>query len=272
MQNTLRDAIRFDDFWTAFGPRGFVAMAWWLGGQHAARIRREHGSYPLLEVTGGTGCGKSVLLEYLNKLQGDEHYQGFTPEHAAYAGRTRLIANLGRQVMVYEVKKKSTNKFDWRDLLHLYNGGSFSIRPADGLPIQIPFRGALAFSGHPPQISALDHRLLCVDLLGLHPSRRVRASVKALADLGALRAECFAQFAHKYELEIFDMFNPGAAAYAAALLSDYGDEISPLKARNYGQLMSLVDCLCLMLNLPNEQRVFVQGEVQDMVLFETTPF
>lgn len=272
MQNTLRDAICFDDFWTAFGPRGFVAMAWWMGAQHASRIRREHGSYPLLQVTGHAGRGKSVLFEYLNKLQGCEHSKGYTPEHATCVGRARLIANLGRQVLVYEVKPESSSTFDWRELLQLYSGGTFLIRPPDGMPVQVPFRGALAISGNTSQISVLDNRLICVDLLGLHSSRQVWKSVKTLTELDAVRAECFALLTRQYELEMFDIFSRGAPAYTAALLSEYGDEINPLKARNFGQLMSLVDCLCLMLSLPNEQRVLVQGEVQDMLFFETTPF
>ena len=272
MQNTLRDAIHFDDFWTAFGPRGFVAMAWWLGGQHASRIRREHGSYPLLQLTEHAGSGKSVLLNYLNKLQGYDRYEPYSPEAATCAARLRLFANLGRQVLVYRVTDEPDAKFDWRELLQLYSGGAFSVRPPDGLPVQVPFRGALMICGNAPAMSVLDNRLVSIDLLGFHPSQRVGNSVSALVQLPSVRAVSFTQLARQYEVELFEIFNRGAPAYTAALLSEYGDEISPLKARNYGQLMSLVDCLCLMLSLPNEQRVFVQGEVQDMVLFETAPF
>lgn len=173
---------------------------------------------------------------------------------------------------MYEVKGESGGKFDWRELLQLYSGGSFSVRPPGGLPVQVPFRGALAICGNDPQMSVLDNRLISVDLLGFHSSPRVSASVDVLVQFPSLRAVSFAQLARQYEVELFEIFNRGAPAYTAALLSEYGDEISPLKARNHGQLMSLVDCLCLMLSLPNEQRVFVQGEVQDMVLFETTHF
>lgn len=274
MQNKLREVIRFDDFWVAYGPRGFVAMAWWLGAQHAQRIRREHGSFPLLHVTGGSGCGKTVLLEYLNKLQGNEHYSVYAAANTTCADRARLMANLGRNVLMYELNSESSESsgFDWRELLQLYAGGSFSVRPPNGLPIHVPFRGALAICSTTLPIQALEHRVIPIELLGFYSSQRVRESVYALSQLRGLQAGCFSALAKKHEQEIFEILGRGALAYSAAIRGDYGDSINQYQAKNYGQLMSLVDCLCLMLSLPNDQRVFVQQEVQDMVLFETTPF
>lgn len=93
-----------------------------------------------------------------------------------------------------------------------------------------------------------------------------------LSQLEESQAGCFARLANEYEQEMFEIFNRAALAYRAAIQNDNGDTINFYQARNYGQLMSLVDCLCLLLNLPNEQRVLVQSEVQDMVLFETMPY
>jgi hypothetical protein len=271
MQQKLKDAIGFEHFWTAYGPRGAVAMAWWLGAQHASRIRREHGSFPLLHVAGGPGTGKTFLLRYLQKLQGQETYQACAPEYASCIGRARLLAQLDRQVLIYEVSGERSGTFDWTELLQLYSGGSFAIRPKNGLPLQVQFRGALVVCANAPTMNGLEQRLIHVDLPGFQRSQRVNDSLDALAQIEADEVTDFTRLARQHEWEIFDIFTSGAAAYSAALSNDYGDEIGPRQIRNYGQLMALVDCLCLMLDLPNERRLFIQQEVQDMALFETLP-
>ncbi len=271
MQNELREAICFDDFWAAYGPRGFVAMAWWLGAQHAQRIREEQGSFPLLHITGGAGCGKTVLLEYLKKLQGDGLYSTCAKEDALCNTRQRVIAAFSRKVLIYEVRDAS-NSFDWRELLQMYTGGTCSLRAPHSPAQQITFSGALAICSRTMPIQALENRVIPIELLGFDSSTRLRDSVYRLSQLEASQAECFARLADEYEQEMFEIFNRGALAYRAAIQNDNVDTINFYQARNYGQLMSLVDCLCLLLNLPNEQRVLVQSEVQDMVLFETMPY
>ncbi|WP_178119778.1 hypothetical protein [Pseudomonas gelidaquae] len=62
MQNELKTAIQFDDFYTVFGTKGVVAMAWWLGALHADRIRAEHHSFPFLHIEGEAGAGKTFLM------------------------------------------------------------------------------------------------------------------------------------------------------------------------------------------------------------------
>lgn len=271
MQNTLRDAIRFDDLWTAYGAQGVVALAWWLGAQHAQRIRREYGSFPLLNVRGRPGSGKSVLLNYLSKLQG--HVQPIcVPEGAPCFSRARVMASLGREVLMYEVSNERRSSFHWRELFDLYNGGAFLVRPTKGLPVRIPFRGALVISGNSADIDELESRLLRIQLVGFYASEPVSKSVEALIELTCWQAGCFASLAKHCEKEIFEIFSRGMPSYTLELLEEYEDEISERQARNYGQLMSLLDCLCLMLSLSPTKRLLVRQAIQDMLLFETTPY
>ncbi|MCV5398020.1 hypothetical protein OFN24_31885, partial [Escherichia coli] len=59
-----------DDIWTAFGEKGYVALAFWLGSLFAEQIRERDKSFPFLEIVGEPGTGKSTLIEFLWKLAG----------------------------------------------------------------------------------------------------------------------------------------------------------------------------------------------------------
>ncbi|MCP5751357.1 ATP-binding protein, partial [Klebsiella pneumoniae] len=67
------------DLWRAFGAKGYIALAFWLGALFAEQIRAVQKSYPFLEVVGEPGSGKSTLLEFLWRLSGRPDYEGFDP-------------------------------------------------------------------------------------------------------------------------------------------------------------------------------------------------
>ncbi len=68
MQNELKQAIRFDDFYALFGDRGIVAMAWWLGGQLAEPIRRPDGLTPEISAVASRNQ-KSMNGEIISRLE-----------------------------------------------------------------------------------------------------------------------------------------------------------------------------------------------------------
>lgn len=119
-----------DDIWTAYGPRGLIALAFWVMSIFAVQIRKRHKSLGFLEITGPPGSGKSTLIEFLWKLMGRDAYEGFDPNKATRAALARnmvKVANLpvgliesGRD----DGGRSHSRQFDPNELLVLYNGRS----------------------------------------------------------------------------------------------------------------------------------------------------
>ena len=127
------DQLKFDwldDVWTAYGPRGLIAVAFWAMSTFAVQIRERHKSLGFLEITGPPGSGKSTLVEFLWKLLGRVGYEGFDPNKAtrAFLARSMVkVANL--PVGLIESGRDDGNRsraaqFDPNELLVLYNGRS----------------------------------------------------------------------------------------------------------------------------------------------------
>ncbi|MDT8758259.1 toprim domain-containing protein [Sphingomonas psychrotolerans] len=127
------DKLSFDwvaDVWTAYGPKGLVALAFFSMSVFAVQIRERHKSLGFLEVTGPPGSGKSTLLEFCWKLFGRAGYEGFDPNKAtpAFIARSLVkVSNLpvgliegGRD----DDKRTGMRSFDFNELLVLYNGRS----------------------------------------------------------------------------------------------------------------------------------------------------
>ncbi|RRV04418.1 hypothetical protein EGJ27_21500 [Pseudomonas sp. v388] len=262
MKNSLREAICFDDFWTAFGPRGFVAMAWWLGAQRAEQIRKDHGSYPLLQLSGGLDSGRGILTRYLMKLLGDEMYPPQKPDgHLA-----QLASHLNAPVLVYERRSGDKSLFDWRQFLPLYNDSVFALA-CGGQTTNVIWRGGMMVCAELDE--RCDTRLIHLELLGMDGLQRVRSGVDSLNRLTAAQAGYWREFTQSHSQYVFHMFNRAAPAYTAGLGEMHSGCITERSARNFGQLMAMVDCLGFLLNVPNSQRMLIQREVQDMAAVET---
>lgn len=165
-------------------------------------------------------------------------------------------------VLVYDTASEARHIFDWRQLLPLYNDTAFALG-SEGQTTTVVFRGGLMVCADSNE--RFNTRVVHVELLGVHSSQRVRDSIHVVNNLVSKDVGCWRQAAKAYEGAFFDLFNRGAPAYTAALSNQHAGFITERSARNFGQLMSMVDCLCLLLSL---QRVFIQGEVQDMVLVD----
>ena len=128
------DKLDFDwipDLWTAYGPKGFVTLAFFVMSFFAVQIRDRHKSLGFLEITGLPGSGKSTLIEFLWKLAGRAGYEGFDPNKAtpAFIARSLLkVANLPVGLIEGnrgdDDKRTGGRQYDYNELLVLYNGRS----------------------------------------------------------------------------------------------------------------------------------------------------
>lgn len=126
------DRITFkwlDDLWGAFGPKGIVALAFFVMSLFAVQIREKHKSLGFLEITGDPGSGKSTLIEFMWKLLGRAGYEGFDPNKATRAFLARSLVKVSNlPVGLIEGRREEdaghARQFDYNELLVLYNGRS----------------------------------------------------------------------------------------------------------------------------------------------------
>ncbi|MBA5956220.1 hypothetical protein GIB64_02155 [Pseudomonas lactis] len=272
MQKELKSAIQFDDFYTVFGPKGVVAMAWWLGALHADRIRAEHHSFPLLHIEGEAGSGKTFLMGYLWKLIGEENSKSFAPEYATPAARVRWITNAEIPVVVFESMPNEESTFDWDEIRDLYNGGVIRHGSQQG-DEEIRFHGAVTIVSTQsiPYSEHLESRIARIHL-GITHTPESQKSASALNRLTAQQAWAFGRAVAQREDQFLSIFNKLAPAYTASLLDEHGHQLSVRAAKNGGQLMALVDALSLLLNLTSEQRLNALSAVSYIVVSDFIPY
>lgn len=117
-----------DDIWAAWGPQGLVAFAFFNMSLFAVQIRKAHASLGFLEITGEGGSGKTTLVTALWKAMGRAEYEGVDPNKgtAAYLGRVMMgVSNLPVGLIEGnrdDEKRNHAAKFDWAELLVLFNG------------------------------------------------------------------------------------------------------------------------------------------------------
>lgn len=118
------------DLWTAYGPKGFITLAFFVMSFFAVQIRERHKSLGFLELTGPPGSGKSTMIEFHWKLAGRAGYEGFDPNKGtpAFIARSLLkVSNLpvGMMESGRDDERRSGNRqFDPNELLILYGGRS----------------------------------------------------------------------------------------------------------------------------------------------------
>lgn len=135
----------------AYGDKGIVALAYWIGALFAEQIRDKHKSYPFLELIGEPGSGKSTILEYFWKLFGRDDYEGFDPSKSSLAARTRTFAQASNLpiVLIESDRDDDTKKFQWDELKTAYNGRAIrsrGVKTGGNEVYEPPFRGALVIS------------------------------------------------------------------------------------------------------------------------------
>ncbi|KAF2410488.1 hypothetical protein SAMN04490179_2332 [Pseudomonas antarctica] len=272
MQNELKSTIRFNDFVAFFGARGVVALAWWMGAAHAARIREDQNSFPFLHIVGAAGSGKTLLLDYLQKLNGQTPYS-HSLAHATPAGRARTFASAGQRVVICEDHGESTPSIDWDELKPLFSSGSVTLRSGDGQREEVTFRGALVITANQPLdcSDAVSSRMVVVDLSATD-AHTPRVRPEAIGDLDADEASAFGRAVAQSEGWICSNLQAFLPAYQGQLTRKYGASLNGRTALNCAQVICLIDLLCNLLSVSQELQLEARKVVHDIAFLDTIPY
>ncbi|MDF0732345.1 hypothetical protein P0Y43_16665 [Pseudomonas entomophila] len=247
-----------DLYITAFGAPGLVALAWWAGAFHAQRIRELQETYPILQITGGAGVGKSTLVANLWKLAGSSESE---IRSASTCGMGALLAFMARAVnrpVVLEECDRA-DQFDWNLLKHCYDGKPIAYRGM-GQPLgRMVFQGALAYVGG--EFEVLNPRVVNIHLERQPTGEGAREAVQALYEL---QLKDLAQFLNTVR------DNREQVIYRLGHVEAYTDDLqaeSGMKraaARNHAQLRALLNLLGDLFCIPDCPLTKAQVLVREM--------
>lgn len=246
--------------WTCFGTHGMVALTFWFGSLFAEQIRAGHKSYPFLEATGEAGAGKTTLLTFLWKLLGRSDYEGFDPAKSSRAGRARAMGQISNMPVVLleadrnEPDKAHSKTFEWDELKDFFGGGTLAtrgVRNGGNDTYEPPFRGTIVIS----QNAAVDaSEAILTRIVKLHFNRpEVTTDSRIAADnLNALPVEVLSHFmvkAIRAEGKVLEKFAERARFFEAALRERKEIRVERV-IKNHAQMLALLDCLRLVLDIP----------------------
>ncbi len=241
------------DLFNCFGPKGVIALAFWLGSLFAEQIRKEHKSFPFIEIVGEAGSGKSTLIEFLWKLVGRQDYEGFDPSKATLAARARNFAQVSNLPVVLIESDRDQEagakqkQFDWDELKTAYNGRSVRSRGqknGGNDTYEPPFRGAIVISQN-ADVNASDavlQRIVHLKITRENHNETTKALAEKLERMPIDQVSGFALQATTSESRVMRLFCDQAPAYERAL-ADLPEIRIHRIAKNHGQMMALVDCL-----------------------------
>lgn len=262
--------------WRCYGPKGFVALAFWLGALFAEQIRTEHKSYPFIEIIGDPGAGKSTLIEFLWKLLGRRDYEGFDPSKSTMAARARNFAQVSNMPVVLiegdrgEEDKAHAKGFDWDELKTAYNGRSVrsrGVKNGGNETYEPPFRGAIVISQN-AAVSASDAVLQRIVHIHCSVADHTPASKVAAEKLERTPVEDVSGFLIKAisaEAEVMEAITTKTGQYESHL--QQFPEIRNLRIiKNHSQIMALVDALAAIIPIGEEHAQEAKEELMLMAV------
>jgi energy-coupling factor transporter ATP-binding protein EcfA2 len=242
------------DLANCFGPKGVIALSYWLGTLFAEQIRKAHKSFPFIEIVGEAGSGKSTLIEFLWKLVGRQDYEGFDPSKATLAARARNFAQVSNLPVVLIESDRDQDgaggkqkQFDWDELKTAYNGRSVRSRGqknGGNDTYEPPFRGAIVISQN-AQVNASDavlQRIVHLNVTRENHNETTKALAEKLERTPMEKVSGFVLQATAGESKVMRLVTERAPQYEKALAEMPDIRIHRI-AKNHGQLLALVDCL-----------------------------
>lgn len=261
--------------WSAFGAKGYIALAYWFGSLFAEQVRGEQQSFPFLEIVGEPGSGKTTLIQFLWKLFGRD-YEGFDPSKSTSAGRLRTftqVSNLPIVLIESDRETKTGNQshvksFDWDELKDAYNGNSIrttGVKTGGNETYDPPFRASIVISqNNQVQASQAIMERIChmtFDTRGFTPASY--ESAKALEKVEIDQVSGFILAALKREAEVMGLATADHDDNINFLLAQDGI-YKPRIAKNHAQLLSMATALRSVVTVSDEQFALVQAQVVAM--------
>lgn len=251
-----------DDIWTAFGEKGYAALAFWLGSLFAEQIRERDKSFPFLEIVGEPGTGKSTLIEFLWKLAGREEYEGFDPSKSTAAARGRNFAQVGNLPVVLIEGDRTTDNakqraFDWDELKSLYNGRAsraVGIKSNNNETYEPPFRGSIVIAQNADTdgSKAFLERIIHIYTDKRAQSVHTRHAAERLEQIPVSEVSGFTLLATMREKEILTTFARGYERARNEL--EANKDIRHIRiAKNHAQLAGLLEALALVVPISVER-------------------
>ncbi|QIE87012.1 hypothetical protein [Pseudomonas nitroreducens] len=227
-------------FITAFGPSGLVALAWWAGAFHAQRIRELQLTYPILNITGNAGVGKSTLVANLWKLVGSSDAENRSLSTCSMGALLAILARAVNRPVVLEEGHSGHDGYDWNALSECYSGGAIARRTSDPVVAGVRFQGALAFVGG--ELETINRRIVNIHL---HWQPRTADKSQAIQALYDLHIGDFSEFLVKVQESREQlMYRLGhVGAYVQSMQAETNNGLPADAARNHAQLRVLVDFL-----------------------------
>ncbi|WGL95593.1 toprim domain-containing protein [Arsenophonus nasoniae] len=252
-----------DDLWLAFGVKGYVVLAFWLGSLFAEQIRAHLQTYPFLEIFGEPGTGKSTLLEFMWRLFGRENYEGFDPSKATAAGRARSFAQVSNlPVCLIESDRNQGNAklraFDWNELKNIYDSGllrSVGRKGGSNDTEELIFRGAIVIAQNAPILTedtAIPERLIHLSTDKNHHTAITKA---AAIRLERYAIESLSGFIPKALIKAETIFKQACQRYEVIDQQLYADPaINHTRiARNHAQIIAFLEMLSHVIPITSQQ-------------------
>ncbi len=159
MIQNFKPELWLGDFIAAWNEKGVIALAFFTLSLFSQQIRERDQSLGFLELVGDPGTGKSTLLEFLWRLLGREHFEGFDPSSSNPAAVARIMNQVSNLPVVMIEGDRMTRAgqhkgaFNWSEVKKLYNGNGMkarAMRTQGNETYEPPFLGALIISQNAP--------------------------------------------------------------------------------------------------------------------------
>ena len=260
--NTNQTPKWLDLFITAFGTQGLIALAWWAGAFHAQRIRELQATYPILQITGGAGVGKSTLVANLWKMAGSEGESRNADTCSMGALLAFLVRAINRPVVVEE-NNRGDEYFDWGVLRQCYDGAVLPVRVSgtDETVNTFTFQGALALVGGETEV--LNRRIVNIHLPLQRRTAEGRDAIEALHELQITEMGKFVEAVRANREQVIYRLGH-VPAYAESLREETAPGLNHDTARNHAQLRALLDLLADLFPIPADALHHAHTEVCGM--------